>query len=236
MGQILYQLNDEDLAFPSPELALNDPNGLLAVGGDLSAERLLQAYLNGIFPWYSQGDPILWWSPNPRAIIEITNLKINRTLQKVINRGNFTITINQDFKNIIKNCANAPFRTGGTWIVNDIQQAYIRLHQLGYAHSVEVWQNNELAGGLYGVAINGYFCGESMYYQQPNASKLALVGLAQHLAQLDIEFIDCQLLNPFLAAMGAIEISRRDFIKRMKNQLKIKCPDNFWQTKIIKSK
>ncbi|MCP4984614.1 MAG: leucyl/phenylalanyl-tRNA--protein transferase [Colwellia sp.] len=238
MSKILYQLDDSTLAFPPIEGALTDPNGLLALGGDLSTSRLLSAYSQGIFPWFSEGDPLMWWSPDPRAIIDIAQLRINRTLAKAIRKAPFTITLNQDFIQVIQLCADAPFRTDETWILDDMQTAYIKLHQQGHAHSMEVWQHNAadaktLVGGLYGVAINGFFSGESMFYKQSNASKFALVGLGELLKSIDIDFIDCQLLNPFLEDMGAKEVSRQNFIQRQQSAITKTVPINFWQARTL---
>jgi len=236
MSQVLYQLNDEDLTFPPLSHALTEPNGLLALGGDLSAQRLINAYGNGIFPWFSENDPLMWWSPDPRAIIKIKDLRINRTLRKSLNKAPYFVTLNQDFEQVINYCADAPFRDEETWILDDMQLAYSQLHQLGVAHSIEVWQQDDstldqkqLVGGLYGVAINGFFSGESMFYTRSNASKFALVALAKLLSDIGIEFIDCQLLNPFLQDMGAIEISRDEFIKQQVNAITKEVPSNFWQ-------
>ncbi len=182
MSHTLYQLNDNDLAFPPVNGALTEPNGLLVLGGDLSPQRLINAYRQGVFPWFSEGEPLMWWSPNPRAIIKLSDLRINRTLRKVIKKSSYKITLNTAFEQVIKLCANAPFRNDGTWIVPEMVNAYSQLHQLGYAHSIEVWQDGvsgsdekNLVGGLYGVAINGFFSGESMFYTAPNASKFALI-------------------------------------------------------------
>jgi leucyl/phenylalanyl-tRNA--protein transferase len=239
MGQILYQLDEENLAFPAIENALTEPNGLLAVGGDLSPQRLITAYSQGIFPWYSEQDPLMWWSPDPRAIIDITQLRINRTLRKAINKSPYHITLNQDFNQVMHYCAQAPFRSDETWILPEMLDAYQTLHELGYAHSIEVWQKDEhnhteLVGGLYGVAVNGFFSGESMFYKKSNASKFALIALGQLLNSIDIHFIDCQLLNPFLEDMGAKEISRNNFIEQQQQYVINKSvPDGFWQTRIL---
>ncbi len=239
MGQILYQLDDKRLTFPPIENALTEPNGLLALGGDLSPQRLVEAYSQGIFPWYSDNDPLMWWSPDPRAIINTNTLHINRTLRKQLNKAPYFVTLNRDFSQVIRLCADAPFRDDDTWIVSEMQSAYIKLHALGFAHSIEVWQRDEcnttestqLIGGLYGVAINGFFSGESMFYTKSNASKFALVALAKLLSEIGINFIDCQLLNPFLADMGAVEISRAEFIKQQRNAIVKKVPNDFWQTR-----
>ncbi|GAA6173381.1 leucyl/phenylalanyl-tRNA--protein transferase [Colwellia sp. KU-HH00111] len=245
---MLYQLNDDNVAFPALDCALTDPNGLLAVGGDLQPKRLIHAYSQGIFPWFSEHDPLMWWSPDPRAIICIEDLKINRTLRKALKKSPYSVTINTAFEQVIAHCADAPFRKDGTWIVPQMQTAYTNLHRLGYAHSIEVWQTaipdtidenkptdekKVLVGGLYGVAINGFFSGESMFYTQANASKFALVALTKLLSTMDSEFIDCQLLNPFLADMGAIEISRIDFIKRQQTAINKRLTTDFWQPRAL---
>ena len=229
----LYQLSDNNLAFPPIDLALTEPNGLLSVGGDLHPQRLLNAYSEGIFPWFSENDPLLWWSPNPRAIIKLTDLRVNRTLRKILKKSPYTITLNTAFEQVIALCADAPFRDDGTWILPEMQSAYVHLHQLGFAHSIEVWQKNsldkpELVGGLYGVAINGFFSGESMFYTSSNASKFALVALGKLLGSIDIDFIDCQLLNNFLADMGATEISRENFVAFKQTAINKEVSADFW--------
>lgn len=231
MSQTITFINPDSLAFPSVDSALSDPNGLLAIGGDLSASRLLSAYTHGIFPWFNEGEAIMWWSPDPRAVIPTNQLKINRTLRKVINRQPYRVTLNQDFEQVIAYCADAPFRKEGTWIVPQMVQAYCNLHQQGYAHSIEVWQEDMLVGGLYGVAINGFFSGESMFYTAPNASKLALVALSKHFLSIGISMIDCQLTNPFLEDMGSIEISRAKFIDTKQKLLSLAIPSDFWSKK-----
>jgi leucyl/phenylalanyl-tRNA--protein transferase len=234
----LYQLSGNNLAFPPIELALTEPNGLLAVGGDLQPQRLINAYSQGIFPWFSENDPLMWWSPNPRAIIKLTDLRINRTLRKALKKSPYKITVNTAFEHVIALCANAPFRDDGTWILPEMQNAYVNLHQLGFAHSIEVWKTNslddlELVGGLYGVAINGFFSGESMFYTSPNASKFALVALAKLLNSINIDFIDCQLLNPFLKDMGATEISRENFVAFKEAAINKEVPLHFWQPQTL---
>jgi leucyl/phenylalanyl-tRNA---protein transferase len=232
-NQTLFYLSGESLDFPNTNLALTDPNGLLAIGGDLSTERLISSYTNGIFPWFSGGDPIMWWSPNPRAIIPINNIQVNRTLKKFINRTSYTVSLNTAFEQVIALCADAPFSTEETWIVEDMKNAYIQLYNSGKAHSIEVWDNDELVGGLYGVAIGGFFSGESMFYKKDNASKIALVALASHLSKLNINFIDCQIINPFLQSMGCIEIPRAEFTHLSHVVKKIKIPKEFWQPKTV---
>lgn len=233
MSQTLHYLDSESLAFPPTHLALSDPNGLLAIGGDLKPQRLVSAYQQAIFPWYNAGEPIMWWSPSPRAIIPLDKININRTLAKFIRKQPYQITLNKDFDQVLSYCADAPFRKEGTWIIDEMKLAYMRLHELGFAHSIEVWENNELVGGLYGVAINGYFSGESMFYKKSNASKIALIGLAGLLKTIDINFIDCQILNPFLKDMGCIEVDRNDFMQLQQTAITKVLPKDFWQTRSL---
>jgi len=231
MSQALELLDPNSLAFPPLHNALAEPNGLLAVGGDLSVKRLYSAYQHGIFPWYSEHDPIMWWSPTPRAIITSSSIRINRTLNKHIKKKPYKVTLNHAFSEVIDLCADAPFRTDETWIVDDMIQAYQNLHDSGLAHSIEVWDGDELVGGLYGVAINGFFSGESMFYKKSNASKFALVALSEHLQTAGISMIDCQITNPFLEDMGCFELSRDEFIDMQKKHVDIMIPDGFWQPK-----
>jgi len=229
MSEALQWLDLESLEFPPLSSALSEPNGLLAIGGDLSAKRLVAAYSQAIFPWFNAGEPPLWWSPTPRAIIPINQLYINRTLKKVIRQKQFSVSINSSFKQVIQYCSDAPFRKEGTWINEEMILAYNKLHELGFAHSIEVWLGQKLVGGLYGVAINGYFSGESMFYTQSNASKIALVALGKLLANQNITFIDCQMINPFLASMGCIEIPRDEFLLLQKKAMDQRIPKQFWQ-------
>lgn len=226
-------LSEFYIDFPNPEYALTEPNGLLAVGGDLSVERLSHAYRQGIFPWYSDQEPIMWWSPDPRAILPTADIKINRTLRKFLNKNPYQVSVNKAFTDVIELCADAPFRQEETWIVDEMKNAYCQLHHQGLAHSIEVWQDEQLVGGLYGVAINGYFSGESMFYKKDNASKVALVYLANMLKAQGISFIDCQMLNSFLENMGAIEISREKFIKIKEQAITINMASDFWQTRFL---
>jgi len=208
----MYLLSKE-LVFPPVHLANED--GLLAVGGDLSVERLLLAYKSGIFPWYNQGEPIIWYSPNPRMVLFPQNLKISKSMRQVIRKQEFTITYNQNFEAVISNCKHI-FRTadqGGTWITNEMQEAYIELHKKGIAKSVEVWKGDELVGGLYGIDLGTVFCGESMFSKVSNASKMAFIYLAQKLEKENYTLIDCQVYNNHLASLGADEISREAFLK-----------------------
>lgn len=233
MRQTLTALSEHSLAFPPLNSALVDPNGLLAVGGDLSPNRILEAYRQGIFPWFSECDPILWWSPDPRAIIDTQEIRINKTLRKFLKKSPYQVSINQAFEEVIDYCADAPFRQEDTWILPEMQAAYIQLHKLGHAHSIEVWLNEELVGGLYGISVGGFFSGESMFYTKSNASKVALVTLAELLRAHEISFIDCQLSNPFLSDMGCKEISRSSFVqlkKEMQNKIP---PDGFWLPRFL---
>ena len=228
-GQTLSLLDNSSLAFPCVSHALSDPNGLLAIGGDLKPARIIESYRQGIFPWFGKNEPILWWSPNPRAIIPCNDIRINRTLQKFIKKSPYRITLNTAFTEVIEQCADAPFRKEETWILPDMIAAYADLHKRGFAHSIEVWQEEKLVGGLYGIAINGYFSGESMFYAATNASKIALIALTRLLESIDVTFIDCQLTNPFLESMGCSEISREQFLQLKDNAMKIAIEPDFWQ-------
>jgi leucyl/phenylalanyl-tRNA---protein transferase len=211
-------LLSEALRFPRPELA--DPDGLLAVGGDLTPERLLLAYRLGIFPWYANDTPILWWSPNPRLVLFPDELKVSKSLLRVIAKGVFTVTIDRAFREVIEHCASV--RRGdveGTWLVPEMIEAYCRLHQLGYAHSVESWHEGELVGGLYGVALGRVFFGESMFTLKTDASKVALVHLVKLLRAGEFRLIDCQVITRHLQSLGAREISRREFLSRLAKAL-----------------
>ncbi|RYF16919.1 MAG: leucyl/phenylalanyl-tRNA--protein transferase [Flavobacteriales bacterium] len=206
---MVFRLPDDEIVFPNPELA--DDDGLLAVGGDLSAERLILAYQNGIFPWFSDDDPICWYSPHERCVIYPDRLKISKSTKQVLKNGGFKVTANQVFAEVIAHCAKTPRKDQpGTWITKEMQEAYINLHQLGWAHSVEVWQNDTLVGGLYGIAINKVFCGESMFSLVSNASKVAMIFLCQ---QSDFELIDCQLPNDHLLSLGAEMIERETYME-----------------------
>jgi leucyl/phenylalanyl-tRNA--protein transferase len=190
-----------------------DEAGLVAVGGDLNPHRLIRAYQNGVFPWYNEGDPICWWSPDPRAIFEIGGMHVSRRLRRTIRSGRFRHTVNQDFSGVIHACAEG--REDGTWITPEMIDAYQALHSLGYAHSVEAWCDGELAGGVYGVAIGGFFAGESMFHRQTDASKAALVYLAQRLASRGFLLFDIQFLTDHTARLGAIEIPRDRYMNAL---------------------
>lgn len=210
----MYLLSN-DLVFPPVNLANED--GLLAIGGDLSAERLSLAYKSGIFPWYNQGEPIIWYSPNPRMVLFPNDLKISKSMKQIIRKNQFRVTFNQNFSEVIFNCKNS-YREGqgGTWITDEMEQAYINLHRLGIAKSVEVWKGNELVGGLYGIDLGHVFCGESMFSKVSNASKFAFIQLVQKLEKENYLLIDCQVYNAHLASLGADEISRSAFLTYLK--------------------
>jgi leucyl/phenylalanyl-tRNA---protein transferase len=205
--------------FPDPASALSWPNGLLAAGGDLSPERLLAAYRRGIFPWYEAGQPILWWCPDPRAVIFPRELHIARRLQRFLARRPFEASFDRDFAAVLRGCTRSEVPGMGTWITPEMIDAYSQLHELGHAHSVEVWTGDELAGGLYGVAIGSAFFAESMFSQQPNASKAAMIFLMQELRARDYLLMDCQLPSRHLASMGAREIPRRAFLALLSRSL-----------------
>lgn len=208
---------DPPEAFPNPSAALSDPDGLLAVGGDLSPARLLYAYRHGIFPWYHAEQPILWWSPDPRTVLFPAEMHISRSLQKRLRRGGFDVRFDTAFDAVMRACAGT--RTGqpegGTWISPTMQSAYGELHRLGHAHSVEVWMDGALTGGLYGVAIGHAFFGESMFSRITDGSKLALACLARQLEAWEFGLIDCQVYSPHLASLGAVELPRTDFLEML---------------------
>jgi leucyl/phenylalanyl-tRNA---protein transferase len=200
---------DNELAFPPTRLA--EPDGLLAIGGDLSPERLLLAYQNGIFPWY-EGEHILWWSPDPRFVLFPEELKISKSIKPLLNRKEFEFTINKAFPQVIRQCKKIT-RPGqdGTWITNEVEKAYTRMHELGYAVSAEVWKDNKLAGGLYGIRLGNVFFGESMFSKVSNASRYAFILFVQELKKDGVELIDCQVYTEYLESMGAKMITREDF-------------------------
>lgn len=214
----VYLLSD-DLVFPSPHLA--EKEGLLAVGGDLSLKRLLLAYCMGIFPWYSEGEPILWWSPDPRLVLYPKHIHVAKRLKRVIKQKPFEITMDKSFERVITACRQMPRKNQqGTWIGDDMKTAYCRLHEAGYAHSVEAWQDGELAGGLYGVSLGRCFFGESMFSKRPNASKVAFVKLAAYLEKKAFDLIDCQITTDHLIHFGAVNIPRNDFLVQLESSLK----------------
>lgn len=216
MANKIYLLTEE-LWFP-PVSETHD-SGILAVGGDLSAERLLLAYNSGIFPWFEDGEPITWWSPQWRMVLFPQDFKLSKSMRNILNRNIFKVTFNQNFKAVISNCQSVK-REGqnGTWITDDMIAAYCKLHELGHAKSVEVWQNNELVGGLYGVDLGRVFCGESMFFKVPNASKVAFTYLVQKLKHEEYLLLDCQVYNEHLESLGCVEIEREDFLNILKRE------------------
>ena len=214
----IFRLVDEPI-FPPPDYA--DPSGLLAVGGDLSKERLLEAYRLGIFPWYSDDQPILWWSPDPRLVLDLKDFGISRSLRKTLKKGVFQVTFDHAFEQVIQACAVVPRAAqNGTWITEEMQEAYINLHGLGYAHSVESWFGEKLAGGLYGVSLGKAFFGESMFHLKTDASKVALATLVEKLKSWDFHFIDSQMTTEHMVRLGAKELPRRIFLKRLQSALR----------------
>ena len=208
-----YWLNIHDPTdFPDVNLALTDPDGLLAIGGDLTEERLLTAYRNGIFPWYNEDQPILWWSPDPRAVLFPDNLRISKSLRKKLRRQVFTVRFDTAFEQVVRACAEPRVDQNGTWISEEMYEAYVRLHQAGHAHSVECWQNDRLVGGLYGISIGQIFFGESMFSRVTDASKVAFVYLVKHAAAKGFPLIDCQVSSDHLASLGADDIDRSVFV------------------------
>lgn len=198
-------------AFPPVERALREPEGLIAAGGELGPEWLLAAYRRGIFPWYSPGEPILWWSPDPRLVLLPGEIRITRSLRKTLRQGRFEIRLDTAFAEVMAACAAPREQGGGTWITAEMQAAYLRMHELGYAHSVESWSDGRLVGGLYGMALGRAFFGESMFSRESDASKVALAHLARFLEMRDYAVIDCQMTTQHLLSMGAREVSRSDF-------------------------
>lgn len=211
--------------FPEPEMASSE--GLLALGGDLSPDRLLLAYQMGIFPWFSPGDPIMWWSPDPRCVLFPEQLKISKSMRNILNRKMFDITYDQAFDEVVVACGEAKRKEDGTWIGDEIRVAYSNLHLLGMAHSVEVWTEGELVGGLYGVAIGSIFFGESMFSKQNNASKAGLIHLLRD-SRFNFDMVDCQIYNDHLSSLGAIEISRAEFLRKLSDGLSSDTPKGNW--------
>ena len=201
--------------FPPVEQALSQPNGLLAAGADLSPERLLEAYRRGIFPWFSPGDPILWWSPDPRMVLFPDEFKISKSLRKTLIKGQYEIRCDSAFEQVMRACSMPREGQNGTWIQEDMIAAYVRLHHMGFAHSIETWMDGELAGGLYGVSIGRMFYGESMFSLKTDASKIALACLTSQLKRWNFGMIDCQMNTPHLASLGAREIPRKEFLMRL---------------------
>ena len=239
---ILLDPHASDEPFPPVDLAWEEPNGLLAFGGDLSPTRLINAYRSGVFPWYNPEEPIYWWCPDPRAVLYPTQIHLSKSLRKSIRNKlghGYEIRFDSDFANVVKSCAAPRDSSGGTWITNEMFHAYLELHKLGIAHSVEVWNDkNELVGGLYGIATGGVFSGESMFSNEPDVSKIALAALTWHIQKWGYSLIDCQIENPHLMRMGAVNIPRKEYLTTLKtsryfNQPEWKfdtdCELSYWQ-------
>ena len=221
----VYRL-PEAVLFPPADHAAK--SGLLAVGGDLSPERLLAAYRAGIFPWYGEGDPILWWSPDPRFVLLPDELRVSRSMRQSMKKGALGVTFDRAFREVISACRRPRPGQDGTWITDEMRAAYIALHDLGFAHSVEVWQEGELVGGLYGVSLGCAFFGESMFSAVPNASKIALISLVPRLAERGFDLVDCQVETAHLAGLGARAIPRREFSARLKESLRHETRRGSW--------
>jgi len=222
----IYALPDEHI-FPDPDLA--DTTGLIAVGGDLHPRRVLRGYAAGIFPWYSEGQPILWHSPDPRFVLELPELRVGRTLRQAMNKRPYELKLDSAFGDVIAGCADSP-RPGqdGTWITNDMEQTYNDLHDLGFAHSVEAWDGDELVGGLYGVSLGSIFFGESMFARASDASKIALVALVAQLRRWNFELLDSQVHTDHLARFGTREIPRREYLRRLRSCLRVPTREGAW--------
>jgi leucyl/phenylalanyl-tRNA--protein transferase len=222
----VFELPEENI-FPPPHLA--EKNGLLAVGGDLSVSRLLTAYSMGIFPWFSEGDPILWWSPDPRLVLFPEELRVSRSLKQVLRKDIFQFTFDRAFEDVISACASVHKRADGdTWITGDMIEAYIRLHEEGYAHSVECWHEDDLVGGLYGISMGSAFFGESMFTKKSNASKAALVTLVRQLQEWNFRIIDCQVTTRHLMSFGAREIPRSEFLRIISDAIREETAPGLW--------
>jgi len=215
---LVYRLPDHDIAFPPVELASR--SGILAVGGDLSPQRILAAYREGIFPWYSQDEPIIWWSPDPRFVLFPDELHIAKTMKPLLKRGDFRITFDRAFDAVIAACGAPRRKERGTWITDEMREAYGALHRMGYAHSVEAWHEDQLAGGLYGVSLGRCFFGESMFATRNNASKAAFITLVKRLKELHFSLIDCQVYTAHLKSLGARHIPRPDFMSLLQGALR----------------
>ena len=228
----VYRL-PEAIVFPPAECAVG--SGLLAVGGDLSPERLLAAYREGIFPWYAEGEPILWWSPDPRFVLFPGELRVSRSMRQFLQKGILRITFDHAFRGVIAACRKPRPGQDGTWITEEMRKAYIALHDLGYAHSVEVWHEEKLVGGLYGVSLGRIFFGESMFSALENASKAALITLVSRLRELDFELIDCQVESAHLASLGARPLPRREFCAFLKRSLRHETLRGNWEKLILQN-
>jgi leucyl/phenylalanyl-tRNA--protein transferase len=238
----LFKL-DHTNHFPAVDFALGEPNGLLAFGGDLSISRLISAYRLGIFPWFGDKDPYLWWSPDPRGILELDKFHASKTLRKSLKKRDYQVTLNKNFLGVINQCSRIPRKAAGlrqsdqtstqTWITDEMVQAYIKLHEAGYAHSIEVWYKEDMVGGLYGVSVGGVFCGESMFHSRTDASKVGLYALVQHMKNGNMGFIDCQMETPHLATLGCETVSRDSFLKRLDHYKDRKISPEIWRSQSL---
>lgn len=210
---------DPQQPFPAPHLALRDPNGLLAIGGDLSVSRLIRAYSSGIFPWYNPDEPILWWSPDPRAVLQPDAIKVSRSLSKSIRRTDYAVSFDAAFQNVLAGCGAPRANSHGTWLGQNMRAAYTEMHRHGFAHSVEVWRGGALVGGLYGLSLGRVFFGESMFSHADDASKIALYWLCQQLVAWEFPLLDCQVASAHLRTLGALDISRERFLNRLRPAL-----------------
>ena len=224
---------DPATAFPPVDTALTEPDGLLCAGGDLSAERLLAAYRRGIFPWFSEGQPILWWSPDPRTVLYPSEFRVSRSLGKTLRNRGFVVTVDHAFATVMDRCADPALRPEGTWITRQMRTAYQRLHELGYAHSLETWDGERLVGGLYGVALGRAFFGESMFSVERDASKVALHALARLMLARGGRLIDCQVASAHLESLGARSIPRRQFVRELVEAITDLQPDPSWRQALI---
>jgi len=220
---------DENSSFRFPPVSSATPDGIVAVGGNLSPGMLLSAYSQGIFPWYSDGDPIIWWSPDPRCVIFTDELHVSKSMKKLLRQGRFSISLDRRFRDVITACKKTP-RSGqnGTWITNAMLEAYVTLHNLGYAHSVEVWDGSWLAGGMYGLSLGSFFFGESMFSLIPNASKAAIISLNEIIKKMGFLVIDCQIYSAHLRTLGARMILRDEFLRLLKEGLKVETHRGNW--------
>ena len=227
----LFRLDDQQIGFPPPQLSCDD--GLLAVGGGLSPEWILTAYSLGIFPWYSEGEPIYWWSPDPRLMMHPTDIKVSKSMKQVFRKKTFTITLDTDFRQVITNCQTTKRNYGeGTWITNDMLEAYCYLHQLGFAHSVEVWDSKnqqQLVGGLYGLSLGKCFFGESMFAKASNASKAAYIALCHQLTTWQFNMVDCQMPTPHLQSLGGKIVAREPFLQQLAKDIQHATLRGQWQ-------
>ncbi|ANQ48415.1 leucyl/phenylalanyl-tRNA--protein transferase [Flammeovirga sp. MY04] len=226
----IFQLEDDNILFPPARLT--DESGILAVGGDLSSERIIEAYASGVFPWFNPEDPLLWWSPDPRCVLFPENIKVSKSMRQLLRRETYTVTFDQDFAGVIDACQKI-YRPdqGGTWITDEMKEAYINLHNIGFMHSVEVWDDGELVGGLYGGSMNKAFFGESMFSFKSNASKFGFIMLCKNLEEQNFEIIDCQMHTDHLESMGAEEIPRESFLMYIDRNQERKFEKQDWNKK-----